>query len=152
GLALGCLEPRPVTFDLARSLKPRPGLWDIFPCGELAVQAALLVCMALFLNFRHEKVGEAYRSVAAENRQHRWLAAVPETQLEKEKKDLTERVGAMQRFLGDRVVWTGYTQDVARHLPGRERAACFTIICLPDNDRRIAATAGAKAPARTTGN
>ncbi|HEV3258170.1 MAG TPA: hypothetical protein VG013_14890 [Gemmataceae bacterium] len=129
GLGLGCLEPQPGTFDLARSLKPRPALWDIFPCGELAVQMALLLCMGLFLNFHHEKVEESCRSVEAESRRHPWLDAVPDAQLEKDKKDLEQRVEAVKRFLGDRVIWTSYTQDVARRLPEKAALSSFQGVC-----------------------
>ncbi len=55
GLALGC-QVTVKAFDLARLLKPPASIRDVFPFGELAVQAALILCAGLFLYCRADSL------------------------------------------------------------------------------------------------
>lgn len=117
GLALGCLDQSDETFDLARHLKRPLGWRDLMPWGELAVVAALLLCMALFLDFRRGSIDEHYAATRAQNRQRDWLAKVTDAQLSAEKQDLERRVDAVHRFLASRVLWTSDAREVAARLP-----------------------------------
>ncbi|MFI5461652.1 MAG: hypothetical protein ACHRXM_40220 [Isosphaerales bacterium] len=116
GLALGC-QPTVHAFDLARTLKPRASLWELFPWGEVAVQAAILTCATLFLNYHARSLETKYRAVRAETARHPWLAKVTDANLEKEKKERTQKVEAIHQFLNSRILWTKYTQDAAQRLP-----------------------------------
>ena len=119
GLALGCLEQTDETFDLARGLKPPLSWRELMPWGELAVVAALLLCMALFLDFRRSSVEEHYMATRAQNRQRSWLASMTDAQLTAEKQDLERRLEAVNRFLSSRVLWTSEARELAARLPAR---------------------------------
>ena len=116
GLALGAFDG-PDTFDLARDLKPDPPLRDIFPWGELAVQAALLVCMVLTLGSRYFSREDRLETLQAEAARQTSRDAVPESELLREKKDLEQKVESVRRCLSTRVLWTTYTHDIAARLP-----------------------------------
>lgn len=124
GLALGCFSGA-ASFDLARSMKPAPGFRDLFPRGELAMQGALLVCMALFLNFTSQHHLRQYRAVDAECRKHPWMLQRTDAELAREKKSLQERLGAISRFVDSRIVWTRYAEDLASDLPAQARLEFF---------------------------
>ena len=129
GLALGCLNQQAEAFDLARSLKPPASMRDIFPWGELAVQAALLLCMGLFLNFSGQHSHRAYAAVQAESTQHAWLATAADERLEKEHNDLLQKVEAVRGFVTSRILWTSYTQDIAARLPDNASLESFQGLC-----------------------
>jgi hypothetical protein len=117
GLALGCLGPAGETFDLAHALKPRARLRDLVPWGELAVQAALLVCMALFLLARSHDVDDACRAVQGAVARQKVLKSAPEAALRKEKKDLEQQVEAIRTFLAGRVLWSAHLHELSARLP-----------------------------------
>jgi hypothetical protein len=117
GLALGGLDQNTNAFDLAQTLKPRPSLWEIFPWGELALEGALLACMGFLLTSHSLNLNESYRAVQAENLRRDWLASTQEPQLQKEKKELQQKVGAMHKFLATRILWSSYTHDIPARLP-----------------------------------
>lgn len=129
GLALGCLGQGPESFDLARSLRPRRSLWELFPWAEMAVQAALLVCMALFLTDRSANAEHSYRAMRIKIAQHAWMESVTESELEKEKKDLQQKVEAIRRFLASRILWTSYSHDIPTRLPPNATMNGFEGIC-----------------------
>lgn len=117
GLALGCLGPTGETFDLAHALKPKASLRDLVPWGELAVQVALLVCMALFLLTRSHDADDAYRAVRAEVARQGVLKSAPEAALRKEQKDLEQKVEAVRKFLAGRVLWSAHLHELTARLP-----------------------------------
>jgi hypothetical protein len=128
GLALGCLKQEQKAFDLARTLKPRASLWEIFPLGETAFQGALMVCMGLMLWVHGENLASRCESVQTENRKHQCLM-LPQEQLEKEKKDLKQRVEAVRGFLASRILWTSYTHDIPARLPANALLNSMQGIC-----------------------
>jgi len=117
GLALGCLSQHETAFDLARSLKPRVSLGALFPWREAVLQAALLVCMALFLANRLASVNDRYVTVQTQNAQRSWMAGLEDAQLQREKQELTQKVVAIRKFLDSRIAWTSYGRDLAASLP-----------------------------------
>ncbi len=117
GLALGGISQSGENFDLARTLKPPPAFRDIFPWGELTVHIAILLCMGFFLFARSQNLHAEHQAVASENARRDWSKSVPTAQLDKEMKDLTQKVEAIQRFLDTRIVWSAYTHDVSLRLP-----------------------------------
>jgi hypothetical protein len=129
GLALGCLNQASQDFDLARTIKPRASLWELFPWGETALQASLLACMGLFLAGRSQDLSQSYHAVEAENAQCEWAASLSEQQLEKEKKDLQQRIEPIRKFLSTRVLWTSYAHDIPTRLPANAWLSSFEGIC-----------------------
>ncbi len=117
GLALGCLRDNQQAFDLARSLKTLPSYWEVFPLREALFQAALLVAMAALLAARYASLNGSYLAARAENARHPWMAPLQTSRLENEKRQLHQKVTAVQRFLNTRVTWTSYGRDLAACLP-----------------------------------
>ncbi len=118
GVAMGCLQPSSSkAFDLARVLKPRETLWELFPWGEVALQIAAIVCLGLFLWQRSAELTDTLSAVQAETARRDWLAPLTDQQLTKEKKESEQRVDAIGKFLSTRIVWTNYTHDLPKRLP-----------------------------------
>lgn len=117
GLARGCLTEGSESFDLARSLRPRRSLWELFPWGEVALQGALILCMGLFLGNRSGHLEKSFTVVKKAVAEHVWLHSVTEQELQKEKKDLEAKVEAVRKFLATRIVWTSYARDFPARLP-----------------------------------
>jgi Tfp pilus assembly protein PilN len=118
GLALGCLgQEANESFDLSRSVKSRPTLAAIFPWMEVAVQVGLLAVAAVFLVIRSHATQAAYAEARAEASQRSELAGAEPAELEKEKRDLEQKVDSVRKFLATRIIWTAYTRDVAARLP-----------------------------------
>ena len=135
GLALGC-QPTVHTFDLARTLKPRPSILDIFPWTEVGVQFAILALVTLFLSFNARGVDLKYGVVTSEIKRHSWMAKINEANLDKDKKDLTQKVEAVQKFLDTRILWTKYTEDTAEHISPNIVLKSFDGQCEMESNRR----------------
>jgi hypothetical protein len=129
GCALGCLKPNGQAFDLARSIKPRETLWELFPWGEVALQVAVVICLGLFLLNYSQELSETYAAVRAETARRDWLAPLAEQQLGKEKMELEQRVDAIRKFLSTRIVWTAYTHDIPSRLPADATLNSFQGLC-----------------------
>jgi hypothetical protein len=141
GLALGCLKTEQQAFDLARTLKQRPSLWELVPWGETALQISLVVCMGLLLTGRYLNVQEARAAVQAENSRHECLASAGVGALEKERKDLHQRVEAVRKFLESRILWTPYTHDLPARLPAQAYLTSVHGLCeLTDQGKKKEAT------------
>ncbi len=117
GLAIGCFTDSPRSFDLARSLKPRASLRELFPWRELVVQAGLVACMAAVLVQHGRTLDASLAASAGQNQSSPEFAARGAAELETEKRELEQRVGAVRRFLGSRTLWTPYTRDLPSRLP-----------------------------------
>jgi hypothetical protein len=130
GLALGCLAQHTEgAFDLSRSMKPRLSLREIFPWAEVVVQAALVICMFACLAWRSRNLDEALVPVRVEIAQRAWLEKALQAQLQKEQADLGQKVEAIRRFVGTRIIWTDYTRDIAERLPPTATLVSFTGQC-----------------------
>jgi hypothetical protein len=92
---------------------------------EAILQAALLACMALLLVARSGSLNHSYLTVRAENARHPWMASLQTPELEKEKSQLQQQVGAVQRFLDTRITWTSYGRDLAACLPANAFLTSF---------------------------
>jgi hypothetical protein len=135
GLALGARQGEEA-FDLSRSLKPRAPFWQLFPFGDVALQAALLVCVTLFLDAKFATARNAFARVRAETAKHRWIEKVDDAKLEKEKKELGQKVEAVRNFLGTRVLWSAYTRDASDRLPESIMMKSFVGLCELDTGNR----------------
>jgi hypothetical protein len=125
GLAIGCLNQTASAFDLSRMVKPRASLRDIFPWGELVVQCALMILMALILARQDSQSCAAYTAARLECGQNKILASSNVADLEREKKSLADKINALHQFLDSRVTWTSYFRDVANRLPPTIRLCDF---------------------------
>ncbi len=117
GLSLACLPQNVPTFDLSRWMKSRASLRDIFPWGELAAEAAVLVGMTMFLTNYSESIERDRTRAQNECHSNKVLALSKEADLKTEKKELSEKLSAVQAFLDMRLSWAGYIHDTARLLP-----------------------------------
>ena len=120
GLALGGLKEEPRAFDLSRTLKPRVSIREIFPWGELVLQAGFLVCVGVVLAVRYMSLSDDCLAAKIANQGHKCLTA-PRAELEKERKDLQEKVEAVRNFLRTRILWTDYMHDLPARLPTNAR-------------------------------
>lgn len=118
GLAQGSLDRNEDGFDLARSLKPRPKLMQLFPWREAILQFALLACMGLFLGYQYWTLQEAKQSLQTRAAASGVDAGMTKKQLTKEKRELEERVSAIREFLGSRILWTTFLQELQTRVPG----------------------------------
>jgi hypothetical protein len=118
GLALGSLGSQSsMALDLSRSMKASPTVWQIVPWGEIAVQIALVVCVAFFMMARWHGVEQAVAPVTADLAKHGWQRGKPQGELTKERDFLSQRVEAIRKFIGTRVVWARFTSDISGRLP-----------------------------------
>ena len=117
GLALGCQGAGAAGFDLSRKLKPPASLGEIFPWADLALTAALVGTMGGVLALQSASLGDALLQCAAKSSQHTCLAGAGVGHVEQDEKALEQKVTAVGKFLGSRILWTSYTNDIARRLP-----------------------------------
>lgn len=125
GLALGCLDRNQRAFDLAKSLKPPPSLWELFRWRETALQVVLLVCMAFLLVHRLSTLNESCETVQIQSAQHAWVASMKEQELQKEKDQLEQEVAAVESFLGGRIAWSSYGRSLSESLPDNVFFTCI---------------------------
>lgn len=117
GLALGCLEPEISAFDLSKGLKSRASLWEIFPWWDLAFVSVLVMVMGLVLGYHSIQLSQANSMLQVECSQHKCLGSADAGRLEKERKELADKVEAVRGFLESRICWSAYTNDVSTQLP-----------------------------------
>jgi hypothetical protein len=129
GCAMGCLKPNNDAFDLARAMKPRDSIWDVFPWAEAVLQTIAVVVLGLCLWNRSREVSTEYATVLAETSGRHWLSAKTDSQLVTEKQELERRVDAIRKFLATRIVWTAYTQDIPSRMPANATLNSFQAIC-----------------------
>jgi hypothetical protein len=124
GLALGGMGDDG-GFDLARSLKPRESIAEIFPWVDLALQASMLVGVGLLMAGHSKSLANEHATVRASLAGFSWLGNRQEADLEKEKKSLQQKDEMAEAFLGSRVTWSDHVRDVASRLPGNTRVLAF---------------------------
>jgi len=120
GLALGGLC-EDGGFDLARTIKARDTIREIFPWGELAMQSAMLAGVLLLMTERARSLDAEVAATAASLVKFRWLGDRSESDLEKERKVLEQKDKTAEKFLASRVFWSSQVRDVASRLPTRTR-------------------------------
>jgi hypothetical protein len=126
GLAIGCIgEQGDESVNLSKGMTPPPSIFQIFPWGEVAVQIAVVLCMALFLFGHSRHARNAVVPVAAELAKRPWANGRAQADLNKEKTDLTAKVEAIKKFVGSRIRWTEYTHDVSARLPDAATLSLF---------------------------
>ena len=76
----------------------------------------LLICVGVVLAVRYMGLSDECLMTQIENQKHKCLSA-PRAELEKLRKDLQQKVEAVQSFLQTRILWTNYTHDLPARLP-----------------------------------
>ena len=120
GLAMGGLAEEK-GFDLSRTFKARESIGEIFPWGDLVMQAAMLAVVVLLAYERAGSLDDSHAATRASLAKFRWLGERGEGDLEKEKKALEQKDKTAEAFLASRVLWSHQVRDVASHLPSNTR-------------------------------
>lgn len=115
-LAFGCTGENDSTFDLARTLKRKTTLWELFPVREALLQAALLLLMAWFLIYRTQCVNHDCAELARENIQTIDPSRT-QAELEEQRNNLQQQVSGVRSFLKNRLIWTAFERELAAGLP-----------------------------------
>jgi hypothetical protein len=124
GLALGC-NPGVEAFNLARSLKPRVAFWEVFPLGETIAHVAMLLISLFFLSRHLQGEQVAHHALEAENQKHVWAATLDSARLDREKKELEQKVEAIRSFLATRIIWSDYTHDIGASVAPEVKLVSF---------------------------
>jgi hypothetical protein len=120
GLALGGLaEER--GFDLSRTIKSPESIGEIFPWGELVMQAVMLAGAVFLMSERARSLDSEHAATRASLAKFRWLGERTEGELEKEKRILELKDKTAEAFLASRVCWSSQIRDVASHMPDKSR-------------------------------
>ncbi len=125
GLAAGCQNQNVKAFDLARSLKARPSIWDIFPWWDFALASLLVVWMAVTLFAHSMKLDETYAAVRAKASGLKYLNLSDPKNLDKDTAQLEKKVEAVYKYLDGRILWTEFTRDVSARLPANAQIKSF---------------------------
>lgn len=120
GLALGPLVEEK-GFDLSRTLKPHESIGEIFPWGNLIIQASLLVFVVTLMSERARSLENSHAAVRSSIAKYRWLGTRQAGELDKEKKTLEQKDKTAEAFLASRIIWSEHVRDVASHLPPNTR-------------------------------
>jgi hypothetical protein len=91
-------------------------LWDLVPRGEVAVLAAVVTCMALWMWGVGTVVQDKARRAEEENDRNSVLH-IEDAKLKDEKKNLGAQVQAVNTFLNNRVCWTDYLNELSGRVP-----------------------------------
>lgn len=116
-------------FDLFRKLKSRPPFWHVIPFGDIILQLGALACLTMYLYSQHDSVRMTYQHTMAETAEHAWMNKVDDAKLDKEKKELQQRVEAIHQFLDTRILWSAYSWNMSALLPETLMLRSFTGIC-----------------------
>lgn len=116
GLALGIHEPRPA-LNLARAVRPPTPALALIPWIQVALQAGLLAGASFVLHDELQQARQRLTTARVERSSHAWIESKTLADLQKERTDLTRRIEALGRFLGDRIGWSLCLDEVASRLP-----------------------------------
>lgn len=125
GTALANLLTDTEGLNLARGFKPTVPIGEIFPWGELALQAALVVGVSLFLHAGSVELDTQLKTTQVAVQGFSWLKNQDQAKLEAEKKVLDERLSALEAFHRGRVDWFAQLRTIARVTPGSTLATSF---------------------------
>ncbi|MBU4398787.1 MAG: hypothetical protein KKE86_05555, partial [Planctomycetes bacterium] len=126
GLATGCLNQNAKAFDLARLLKARASMWEIFPWWDLAYASLLVAWLGVTLFAHSMKLEASYAAVRAQSSSHKHLNTGESKNLEKNTGNLAKKVEAVYKYLDSRILWTEYTRDISVRLPTEAVLSTFT--------------------------
>lgn len=129
GAALGCSGLASEVFNLARDVAPPVSPRDLLPWGHMLIQAALLAGATLLMADSLRALEHSRAVVKDELSDIEWLRQQTDAQLQAEATGLGARIGAVQKFLESRILWTGCIREVATRLPESMSATSITGEC-----------------------
>jgi hypothetical protein len=78
---------------------------------------------------RSSHARQAVVPVQTELAKRSWASNKPQADLLKEQRELAQKVDAIQKFVGSRVIWTKYTYDISERLPANATLTMFQGVC-----------------------
>jgi hypothetical protein len=116
GVASGCGDEDD-GFNLARALRPRRSLAEVFPWGQLVLQGAILASASGVMMSQLADLETRLSVLNVQGKRHDWLRKLTAAQLTTEKTDLTTRAELITAYLETRYQWANYLREVAGRLP-----------------------------------
>jgi hypothetical protein len=117
GLALGAMESRTETLNLAHAIQPSPSLWASAPWGEAGVLLSIFVCMFLVLRYTSSNLELELDAVNREVLAVTWAKGVVQAKLAAEQKTLATQVTPMLQFLKRDMYFSDVITAIATELP-----------------------------------
>jgi len=117
GLALGSLEPRNETLNLARSIQHKPKLLAMVPWGEAGFLMSLFLCMFLVLNDYSRSLELQLAKSKAANAEAVWAKGVPQAKLQAEAQLLKNHVNPLEKYLERDLYFSRAMSAIAQALP-----------------------------------
>jgi len=111
--------------DLLRSMRPPPGLKEMFPAKQAAIVVLAGLGMVVALWDKSANLAGQCEQLRRQNASHKWAADLHTPAISGQKKRLSEEVGAVCQFLATRILWGDYFRDLPTRLPPN---ACLTNI------------------------
>src|SRR5262249_15870488 len=103
--------------DLVRHIKPAPSIHDIFPWGELVIQAPLLGPVSRFLFGMRAGADIGVKALRVELKAFSWLNDLVQAKLDSQKKALHERSKVIGTSWSSRVAWSVPLRTIAAAAP-----------------------------------
>lgn len=116
-MAISARKRAPDSMDLFSSIRPPPTLREVFPRKLAVVMAVVVAMMALFLWGTLSDIDSQFQAVHRRTLAAPWATGTRTLAIEKERKTLADELGAVEKFLGTRVVWSDYLLDLPTRLP-----------------------------------
>jgi Tfp pilus assembly protein PilN len=122
-MALAARQPNLEGPDLLRPLHLAPTLGQMFPRKMTAGLALAVLVFAAFLWQTLWALGSETKLLNRQNLSHVWAVNKKTSELEQERKQLSDEVASVQKFLASRVIWSNYLRDLPTRLP---QNSCLT--------------------------
>jgi hypothetical protein len=117
GLALGAMQSRTETLNLAHAIQPSPSLWASAPWGEAGFLLSLVICMCLVLRYTAGNLEHELDAVNRENLAVTWAKGIVQAKLTAEQKALMAQVTPMIQYLKRDMYFSDVVTAIAGELP-----------------------------------
>ncbi len=119
GLALGALDPKTESIDLASSMREAPPLLKLVPWGEVGLGMALFLCMFLVMSNHAAGMRKDLFETNTRIGKNAWAKNTPIGQLKNEATALEREVTPLVKFIGREISFSHALASVADVLPGK---------------------------------
>jgi hypothetical protein len=117
GLALGALDAKSGSVNLARDLQPEPSIMQLAPWGEASFLLSLFLCMYLMLHFHIAGLRQEARVASQQTDAVQWARGVHATKLKQELDSLSREVDPLAKFLTRELSFAKALTAIAEELP-----------------------------------
>jgi hypothetical protein len=117
GLALGALEQRTESINLARSVQPDPSLAALAPWGEMGFLVSLFLCMYLVLHAHIDGLKGQLLTARKQNEAVAWAKGQQTPKLKADLNVLEREVTPLQYFLTREVEFSRVMESLASVMP-----------------------------------